>query len=751
MRRIKAVTIVHQASLIDRPCQWLGRRLFTAAMLALVVVLAGCEAGKPWGWDLDPLREPAEDDASTGLPTSDVAPADADASDALTEPQRFPGTGRYVQSPRQLAAVDNDGDIILNFENIEIREVVREILGSILKRNYVYDPRVQGTVSLQTTRPLPADAVLATLETILRQNGAALVESDGVFRVIPAAEAVQAQARPQLSDDATPIERGYRIMVVPLRFISAVQMAGILEPLLPPEGVIRVDTDRNLVILAGTSQELATLVETVRVFDVDWLRGMSAGLFPLENVGAEQVAEDLEMVFGDLAEGPLAGLIRLFPIDRLNALLVVANQPDLLAEAETWISRLDRGAEAGQSLFVYYVQNGKAADLAAILNDIFAERESADDELRRDVAPGLEAITTEAQATAPRPTEAATPAPTPAPPSRPRGGVRQTEQLAFDRGANIRIIADEINNALLVLASARDFRMVQAALRKLDIVPLQVLIDATIADVTLTEQLRYGVQHFLDLAIGRETLQSTFSTGTTAALAGTFPGLSVSYVAGDVSAILDALESVTTVNIISSPRLMVLDNQTARLQIGDEVPVITTQQQSTDANANVVNNVEFRETGVILEVTPRVNSGGLVTLDIDQEVSNVSTTAQTGDLTPTITQRKIQSAIAVQSGETVFLGGLIQQLTNKTRRGIPLLSRIPLLGFLFSATDDTDTQTELIVLLTPRVVRNPNEARQVTNEIRRRLDLLAPDPGHTGRSGADDEATEPGTVPIADE
>lgn len=721
-----------------------GTRCWLGALAGLVW-LTGCEPFQDVDIDLEsPLgrenypypEQPSQ--AGEADPDDSLPPGSAGG---LDEAIIFPGDDVYLNPDAVAAdtvALAGEDGVILNFENIELREFARAVLGGILRLNYFYDPRVQGTVSLQTAEPMPEDSVLAAAEMIFRQNGAALVLRDGIYRVIPAEEATRAQAVTMLAPESDPLPQGYQVMIIPLRFISAVQMSRLLEPLLPPEGIIRADVDRNLLVLAGASPELAALRSTVQIFDVDWLQGMSAGLFPLTNVSAEQVAEELDAVFGDLVEGPLAGLIRFVPIERLNALLVVTQRSQYLARAQTWIQRLDRGAASEVNLYVYYIQNGKAVHIAEILNQIFSDREERRQEVRAEVAPGLEAATVGGDS----PADAATPAAEGATP--PTGqsateirGVRRSGGIEFTEGAEIRIIADEVNNALLILATPRDYRMVQAALRKLDIVPLQVVIDATIADVTLNEELRYGVQNFFQ----RGNFQLGLSEGDAFNILPGFPGFAVTFETQDTSIILDALNSVTKVNVVSSPRLMVLDNQTARLQVGDEVPVITQQQQSVDANnANIVNSIQFRETGVILNITPRVNSGGLVTMEIEQEVSNVSQQVDSGVLTPTIAQREIESSIAVQSGETVLLGGLIQQNVRETRTGIPLLSDIPYLGDLFSSTDKNMNRTELIVLITPRVVRNPVEARQITEQIRKSLKALAP----ALDDEADDEADDGG-------
>lgn len=702
-------------------------------ILCTALALASCEMlAKPSskGSLFEPIEMPAAQATWAEGRPQNGAPIVLPESD-LDEPQLFPGTNEYLKRPAddtRATEVGSDGDIVLNFENIPLRDVVQDILGRVLGVNYLFDPRVEGTVNLRTTKPLARAAVMPTLELILRQNGAALVEYDGMFRVVPVDEAVRGEIRPVLGNGVDRIRPGYGVLIVPLQYISAVQMGKIIEPLLPPEGILRIDIDRNVIILAGTSGELRSLRDTVDIFDVDWLQGMSAGLFPLANVSADTVAQELDVIFGDPTEGPLAGLIQLVPIDRLNALLVVTQRSEYLEQARTWIARLDKGAESGVSLFVYYVQNGKASDLANILNQVFEGRADTTGERRSVVAPGQQITTLRttlsevaglpAQIT-PRP-----PAPAAAPDDSGRHQAPRTagEGLRFANGADIRIIADEVNNALLIMATPRDYRMVQASLRKLDIVPLQVLIDATIADVTLTDELRYGVQTFLS----RDDSTVTLTAGADI-ISSTFPGFSYSFVGDRSSVILDALEGVTKVNVKSSPRLMVLDNHTARLQVGDEVPVIVAQQQSTGTGANIVNNIQFRQTGVILEVTPRVNSGGLVILEIEAEVSNVAQTVETGVLTPTISQRKIKTSIAVQSGETILLGGLIQEDITKSTSGIPFLSRIPFLGGLFGQVKDSVRGKELIILLTPHVVRNPAEARAITEEIRKHMRSFAPE------------------------
>jgi general secretion pathway protein D len=630
-------------------------------------------------------------------------------------------------APTPGAATDG---VTLNFENTSLLEVVKVLLGDLLGRSYVVDPAVQGTVTLQSTTPIPRDALTSTLEMMLRMNGAALVDDgSGLLRVVPREKAVLGSAAPQLGDSAVPLPRGFGLRVVPLRYVSAQEMRGILEPIVDPGSIVRVDTRRNLLILAGSSGELARLLDAVELFDVDWMAGMSVALFRPAFVDASTLADELGALMQTQTEGALEGVVRFVVIERLNGLLVVTPRREYLARVRDWVARLDQASGgAGQRLFVYHVQNGKAVELAEVLAEVFRE-EGADQPPPPTLAPGLEpaqlggaeapAAGQEAQGDAAAPSA-------PAPPQRAAVVPSPGTGLALSTSAPIRIIADEVNNALLILAGAEQYRQVEAAIRQLDIAPLQVLIEATIAEVRLEDALSQGVEWFLKNDVGAKRGIATLDLAD-AGIAALTPGFSyaITDAAGVVRAVLNALASDSRAKIISSPSLMVLNNQKAAIQVGDQVPITTQQQQATSENANVVNSIEYRETGVLLTVTPRVNSGGLVTMEVEQEVSNVAANAE-NPLAPTIQQRKINSTVAVQSGETVVLGGLIREDDNRTASGIPGLRDLPVVGWFFGASRDELVRSELVVLITPRAVRGAVQAREVTEEFRYKMDSLKP-------------------------
>ncbi len=692
--------------------------------------------------------------SSTAAPSGNLArspvrlpPEDAPSGDQRTRAGFMKlGTGVFVDlAGRGAQKLSPEGTVTLNFENTALAEVVKVILGDLLGQNYVIDRSVQGTVSLQSNRSVARENLVPTLEMLLRMNGAAVVLKGGIYHVVPRGQAARAPLTPQLGDTEAPLPQGYALRVVPLRFVSAAEMALILEPFAPPGSVIRADTARNLLLFAGSVDELASLSETVRIFDVDWLKGMSFGLFRTQYVEAATLARELGHVFGTVAQKPPAGLIRIVPIERLDALLVVSPRPEYLTRVAEWIQRLDRESGAvGQRLFVYAVENGKAVDLAEVLNRIFEPRQAGKPAPPAQLAPGLKPadIRSEGAGGDDRDRQ-------PAVSDWDRPAAGPGEGLLIGAGSEVRIIADEANNALVIMATAQQYRQVVRVLKALDIAPLQVLIEATIAEVTLTGDLSLGIEWFLDHRLGRRRGEAQLDLGA----AGLAPTLGFSYLlrnGADIRLVFNALASESRLNIVSSPSLMVLNNQTASIQVGDQVPVTTQQQQATSTTSNVINNVEFRDTGVLLTVTPRVNPGGLVVLELEQEVSDVAP-GSANSLTPIIQQRKIVSTVAVQSGETVVLGGLIRENENEIQSGVPFFSEIPVIGQLFRSNVEATRRTELVVLITPRAVQGAAAARRITEELRSKMNGLeaflkrsAPDPSSPGEPDRSERPGPPG-------
>lgn len=636
-----------------------------------------------------------------------AAPAQSPGAQDRARTQFFFGSENSTPAQTRTSPVGISGDeISLKFVNADVREVVREVLGETLKVPYAIDPKVQGNITLQTSRPVDRDGLLAIFEDALRLNGIALVQTNDVYNVVPAAEALR------YAPVGGPSAQGYTIQIIPLRYVASDELQNIIRSIVPSEMLLRSIPSRNVLLVAGSQREIASITSLVESFDVDQMRGTSFALFYPRYADAKTVIRELEAIFTGDKSAPSQG-IRFLPIERINAVLAISRSQAYLKTAGTWFERLDQGTEAiDERIFVYYVQNGRAANLAETLNSLFGAGGP-----NRGTAGGGGTIRL------PEGTPLTLPPATPPPmPPGSQGAAPRDEGIRLSGTRKPQIIADETNNALLVLASPRDYEVIKAALVKLDLPPLQVMIEAVVAEVTLNNELRYGVQWFFQP--GAQSI--TFSGNTSGSTSPTFPGFAAVLGSGSrIRVVLDALESLTRVNVLSSPQLMVLNNQTATLQVGDQVPIATQSATSVlTPNAPIVNTIQFRDTGVILHVTPRVNEGGLVQLDINQEVSDVAKTTSSGIDSPTIQQRKFNSSVSVQNGDTIALGGLIRDRRTQNNSGIPVLQEIPVLGNLFKSTSDVDARTELVVLITPRVVRSQSDIARVTDEFRERLRTL---------------------------
>lgn len=605
-------------------------------------------------------REPATPSAE---PTSDVSEPSADIA------FRQDGRGDFVNARRSgTSRVHESPDgIELAFENTPIADVVSAVIGDILGESFVIDPQVNGRVTLRSARPVARADLPAALDRALRLAGASLVEtSDGVYLVAPEARAAGFARGPRLVGEGLP--PGHGTVIAPLRYVSAQEMARLLRPFAPNGGqAVQIDEARELVILSGDPAQLEVMLETVTLFDVDWLAQMSFALYPVEAADPETLISELGQIFGG-ADGPIGSQLEFVPLERLNAIVIIAKSSERLDQAQIWLSRLDVRADRGRRVRVVPLVNARAESLAERLTELF----NADS-----------------------PTSV---------------------------GPSITVQPDTDTNSLLVIADEDGYDQVLDVVSQLDRPSDQVMIEARIVEVVLNDDLRYGVQWFLDTRDGGRATSTGNSGGGVAA---TFPGFAYTYQSDFVRAALSAIASITDVETISTPQIMALDNQPSLIQVGDQVPVVTQSAVSVaNPDAPIVNSVEFRDTGVVLNVTPRISPDGAVMLEIQQEVSSVAETTTSGIDSPTIQQRRFETTVSVYDGQTVALGGLIRTSRSQTRSGVPGLQRIPGLGTLFSERGDTTRRTELVVFLTPRVIRSAEDAAAATRDLRNRLDSL---------------------------
>jgi general secretion pathway protein D len=642
------------------------------------------------------------------------------------ESRVYKGTGVFVNPrPPATPAASSPQEASLNFEALDVREVAKVILGDYLKESYTVHPQVSGTVTFRTIRPIGMKDLLPTLEMLLRQNGAAVVMEEGIYKILPVGQ-VRGSVSPQLGMTSAPLPAGFSVLVVPLKFVSAREMAKLLEPF-AADNTVRVDEARNLVVMAGSQRELRHLIDTIELFDVDWLSGYSVGLFPVKSADVKTLVQDLDRVFGAGAQSPLAGVVRVIPIERLNALLIVTTQPRYLDIARTWLDRLDQtGATSGGTrFFVYQVRNGKAENLATLLSDLFSSRRTTT--TAPSLAPGQRptelrsAPFGQQQPTATTTTTTATP-PASATFQIPGGVAGQTS-------SEVRVIADKDTNSLLILATPADYDVIESAIRKLDVIPRQVLVEVMLAEVTLTDEYSFGVGWFFT---GKDNVAGRLAGGFLPTTPGGDPAVGddpgvLSIIqrtaTGDVRAALRALGKDSKTKVLASPQVMVLDNQKAQIKVGNRISVQTQSQTGVSTGSGVINSFQYLETGILLAVTPRINSGGLVTLDVNQEVSVPGDTSP-GNPNPPVNSRSAQTTVVVASGESVVLGGLISEDNGRGTAGLPLLSKIPILGAAFGTQSFRQNRTELVLVITPRIVSDTTQARDVTEEFRRKLPAL---------------------------
>ena len=733
--------------------------LALTALLATAALLQACATPSPkdqmdaralamatpntYGRYIDSIEQRIKDAQAKGTET--VSRTDRERAEANERYKVFGGSGETVKASADSNQPSGAATATLSFEATDIRDVVKTVLFDILGENYYIDPQVGGNVTFRTVKPIPRNSLVPILEMLLRGVNSALVKEAGIYKVIPAAQAVRGTTTPQLIGGTGAIPAGHSVVVMPLKFIGIKEMLRILEPFAKDAASLRGDELRNLLILTGTERELRHLLETIEMFDIDWMAGMSVGFFQLQSVDVKNVIKELEAIFGAKDLGPLAGMYRVVPIERLNALLVISPQKAAIDKAREWIERLDAGGNAdGQRLFVFHLQNARADKLAPILQQALTGRQQPQS-TPPVVAPGQ----TPVQIGTPlQPTQPNQPTTTPfVRPAQPVGTVGATigsgAELAVSR--NVQIIADKDNNAIVILATQAEYALVEGAIKKLDIAPRQVLIEAKIARVTLTGSFKLGLNWAFQngLRIGTGNILSinpaAANTPATDTAAGNpfgisnvakFPlGSGFNYAwsnflnGGDtINAIFNMLATDSRTRVISTPSLIATDNQKSQIQVGQSIPTVTGAVTGATTTGVVTSN-QYVNTGVQLSVTPRVNAGGQISLDMSVELSSVADSSPVVG-TPAFNKTSAQSIITVQSGQTILLGGLIEETSGKSSSGLPFISQIPILGAVFGEQKRDDNRQELVMLITPTLIPADQDLTNVTNELRKKMQYL---------------------------
>lgn len=746
---------------------------------ALAVALAGCST-LPQPRDDGSLQREALAGTEKPAPVPTMVASTNPTTPASTQPQITTGTGQFVRPvglAKPLPVAAGQGTVTFNFENQPVESVVKAILGDLLHENYSITPGVQGNVSFSTSQPVTAEQALPILETLLSWTNNALVRTNGRYVVMQAKEAVAGNLVPSLGA-ATP-QGGMQARLFPLHYISATEMQKLIKPFARPDATLLADPTRNVLVMAGTPSELDNYQRTVATFDVDWLRGMSVGVFSLQRAEVKDLTPMLDKLFGEKGNTPMAGLLRFIPIERTNSLVVISPQPAYLEEVRGWIDRIDHGGGNEPQLYVYDVRNVQASDLASYLSDIYGNGSGGSggsSDRGGRTGPGLSSGTLGGDSDSGNRGGSGLGSTTgsfgnssssssgsgllntssgngingtssgfgsssngTSMGSSGSGGLSdddssssRSQHSGVTTGDGVRITSVDSNNQLMVRARPAQWAEIEQAIKKLDAVPLQVQIETRILEVALTGSFQFGVQWYLEGLVGGtngsvgqpgNNQQYALGNGGNVYNPAT-DSFFYSFVNNNLAVALRAMETSGNTKTLSAPSLVVLNNQKAHIQVGDQIPITQTYVNTNSNTDNTIGQVEYKDTGVILNVRPRVNPGGLVYLNINQVVSAPGTRDANGNFP--IQQREVATQVAVQSGQTVLLGGLIKQQEGVTDTGIPGLNRIPVFGRLFGQTNRNRDRTELIVLITPRVITNGEDARQVTDEYQRKFESLRP-------------------------
>ncbi|MEA9828760.1 type II secretion system secretin GspD [Xanthomonas campestris pv. raphani] len=756
-------------------------RLFPVSLL--IGLLAGCATTPPPDVRRDARLDPQVGAAGATQTTAEQR-ADGNAS-AKPTPVIRRGSGTMINqsaaaAPSPTLGMASSGSATFNFEGESVQAVVKAILGDMLGQNYVIAPGVQGTVTLATPNPVSPAQALNLLEMVLGWNNARMVFSGGRYNIVPADQALAGTVAPSTASPSA--ARGFEVRVVPLKYISASEMKKVLEPYARPNAIVGTDASRNVITLGGTRAELENYLRTVQIFDVDWLSGMSVGVFPIQSGKAEKVSADLEKVFGEQSKTPSAGMFRFMPLENANAVLVITPQPRYLDQIQQWLDRID-SAGGGVRLFSYELKYIKAKDLADRLSEVFGGGRGQGGDSNASLAPGSETSVLGGALGNRDSSMGGSSGMTGGSigengdssggggsfgsssgvgggSSGSSGGLGngslQLSPRSNGNGAvTLEVEGDKVGvsavaetNTLLVRATPQSWSSIRDVIEKLDVMPMQVHIEAQVAEVNLTGALSYGVNWYFENSVnaapgpngtGGAGLPPAVGRGIWGDIAGSVTGatgLGWTFLGKNAAAVITALDQVTNVRLLQTPSVFVRNNAEATLNVGSRIAINSTSINTGLGSDSSFSSVQYIDTGVILKVRPRVTKDGMVFLDIVQEVSSpgdrpaactsATATVNAAACNVDINTRRVKTEAAVQSGDTIMLAGLIDDTTTDTSDGVPFLSKLPVVGALFGSKGKSSNRREVIVLITPSIVRNPQEARNLTDEYGQKFKVMEP-------------------------
>ena len=624
------------------------------------------------------------------------------SSDSTLQKTPSPSTGRRPRFYGESAA--------FNFSDESVQAVAKAVLGEMLHQRYTIAQGVQGTITLVSPNPIPPEEALRLLERALIGNGLRLIYSNGSFQILQADQAL-ASGLTAPSTRAGGSGHGFESKIIPLRWVSATEMEKLLKPYARPGAIVDVDASRNQLTLAGSQEELANYLRTIDTFDVDWMGQMAVASIPITSGRPSAIASELEKIFGAESSLPVAGMVRLIPLDGAGMLVAISARPQVLDQVETWIDRIEASGGEAPRIYSYDLKYLGAKELASRLGQVIGQATLAGGSI-----PETDASDTIADGAEPSSTE----------------GSKATPPIRYE---GVGVSAVEETNSVLVRATPVAWRSIREAIARIDVMPLQVHIEAQIAEVKTGGALRYGVSSFFDHAVTDPSSQgglglpeeaSTAWRSVRGSIRPAEEGVGWVFRGRNAAAVINLLDRISDVRVLQTPSIFVRNNTEAHFNAGSRIPVVSVRIDPA-GGSNAYNQVQYLETGLVMKVKPRVTREGNVFLDIEQEVSTpgaVGSADANGNVR--IDTNKLKTQVTIQAGDTVMLAGLTQQANEHSASGAPGLSRIPVLGGLFGRQAVGDTRDELVMLITVNVAADTTEVRSLTDDYLRRFRALQP-------------------------
>ncbi len=649
--------------------------------------------------------------APTQPPVSPPSPA--------APPQVPPGTQLTPEQIKTFFAKPREENyIILNFDNAALMDVINTV-SSITKENFIISPGLDARITIHSSGRIPSSEVMSVFESILEVNNMTLVRSGQFYKIVAGAVVKQKPIEVKKGKDSEAVlpEDKPITQIIPVEYVPVAELTALFQPMISQFGSIVPNPRNNLLIINDMSSNIKRILLILKEVDIDAFQNSRMFFYQPKYSDVKTIADDLTAIVNALNLGREGGIVTV-PIERINSLIIFSSSTSMLETIKQWIQKLDEDIATGQNIFVYPVQNVKAETIANILKTVYLGEAGA--------APK----TTTPARTVTQPGQT---------PQRPQPG--QPVSTAKAEGTKVEIVTFEPTNSLVILAPPGVYRDIVDTIKKLDIYPQEVLIEVMIAEVTLDRTEQFGVQWSVlnDVQIGGEdftgvgqgtsgqTTRPPLPLGLDTPLSAITTDLKASGFAyllfkpDKLLALLHALASSGKVDILSSPRLLVRNQEEASIDVGSEIPTATsstTAAAATTTTSTLTQNIEYKTIGIKLKIKPTINSEKIVVLDIEQEVSDQLSNVTVGQFSyPSFSTRKTKTSIIVPDEQSIVIGGIMKEKKDKNYQGVPLLSAIPLLGNLFRYTVDTKSKTELIVMLTPHVISNRIEADVLTTEF----------------------------------